>query len=193
MVVLALEDMHDLADPVDAAPGILGLVVPNPPAQPLDSGTITVFACIRPGSSVDNPIAACFACWSRMAIWNQSAIGGFVTPASARIDRRPGQPSVNAVSSVSSVPPTVSRFRRISTARSVSVLATAPNTCRPPAAVSTLPTRTLHGAMTVKPFRVYGMRQSLLCVVYGTIRGEPCLGRGRATTLHSVTPAGLEP
>src|SRR5690349_13969456 len=30
----------------------------------------------------------------------------------------------------------------ISTARSVSVLATAPNTCRPPAAVSTLPTRT---------------------------------------------------
>src|SRR6186997_1228539 len=36
MVVLALEDMHDLADPVDAAPGILGLAVPNPPAQPLD-------------------------------------------------------------------------------------------------------------------------------------------------------------
>ena len=77
-----------------------------------------------------------------MAIWNQSAIGGFVTPASARIDRRPGQPSVNAVSSVSSVRPTVSRFRRISTAMSVSVLATAPNTCRPPSAVSTLPTRT---------------------------------------------------
>ena len=32
------------------------------------SATITVFACLRPGSSVDNPIAACFVCWSRMAI-----------------------------------------------------------------------------------------------------------------------------
>src|SRR6187551_646451 len=36
MVVLALEKMHDLADPVDAAPGILGLAVPDAPAQPLD-------------------------------------------------------------------------------------------------------------------------------------------------------------
>ena len=36
MAVLALEDMHDLADPVDAAPGILGLAVPDAPAQPLD-------------------------------------------------------------------------------------------------------------------------------------------------------------
>src|SRR5690242_19021663 len=36
MVALALEDMHDLPDAVDAAPGILGLAVPNPPAQPLD-------------------------------------------------------------------------------------------------------------------------------------------------------------
>jgi len=30
--------------------------------------TIAVFACIRPGSSIDNPIAACFACWRRMAM-----------------------------------------------------------------------------------------------------------------------------
>src|ERR1700736_3309173 len=37
------------------------------------SGTITAFACIRPGVSVDNPLAACFACCSRMAMWNQSA------------------------------------------------------------------------------------------------------------------------
>src|SRR3954454_1729430 len=37
---------------------------------------------------------------------NQSRIGGFVTPASARMDRRPEQPSVNAVSSVLSVRPT---------------------------------------------------------------------------------------
>lgn len=32
----ALEDMYDLADPVDAAPDILGLAVPDPPAQALD-------------------------------------------------------------------------------------------------------------------------------------------------------------
>jgi hypothetical protein len=37
------------------------------------------------------------------------------------------------------------------------------------------------------------MRRSLLCVVSGTIRGEPALGADRATTLHSVTPAGLKP
>src|ERR1700726_3103371 len=54
------------------------------------SGTITAFACIRPGVSVDNPLAACFACCNRMAMWNQSAIGGFLQPASERIDRRPG-------------------------------------------------------------------------------------------------------
>jgi hypothetical protein len=36
MAVFALEDMHDLADPVDAEAGILGLAVPNAPAQALD-------------------------------------------------------------------------------------------------------------------------------------------------------------
>ena len=36
MAVLALEDMHDLADPLDAALGILGLAVPDPPVQTLD-------------------------------------------------------------------------------------------------------------------------------------------------------------
>src|ERR1700751_5387013 len=30
------------------------------------SGTITAFACIRPGVSVDNPLAAGFACCNRM-------------------------------------------------------------------------------------------------------------------------------
>ena len=49
---------------------------------------------------------------------------------------------MNAVDTVSAVRPTVSRLRRISAAMSVSVLATAPNTCRPPSDVSTLPTRT---------------------------------------------------
>ena len=106
------------------------------------SGTIAAFACIRPGVSADNPLAACFACCNRMAMWNQSAIGGFLQPASERIDRKPGAPSVNAVNSVSAARPTVSRLRRIITAISVSEFTTAPNTCRPPPDVSTLPTRT---------------------------------------------------
>ena len=49
---------------------------------------------------------------------------------------------MNAVSAVSSVRPTASRLPRISAARSMLVLATAPNTCLHLAAVSTLPIRT---------------------------------------------------
>ena len=37
-------------------------------------------------------------------------MGGVVTPALTRIDRRPGQPSVNAVTSVSSVRPKLEDF-----------------------------------------------------------------------------------
>lgn len=47
--------------------------------------------------------ATCLACCRRMAMWNQSRNGRVVTPASARMERSPEQPSVNAVSSVSSV------------------------------------------------------------------------------------------
>jgi hypothetical protein len=63
-------------------------------------------------------------------------------PGTGRNAPQTGQPSVNAVTSVSSVCPTVARSRRINRAMSVSAFATAANTCRPPAAVSTLPTRT---------------------------------------------------
>ena len=38
MAAFALEDMHDVADPIEAAPGILGLAVPDAPAQALDLG-----------------------------------------------------------------------------------------------------------------------------------------------------------
>ncbi len=106
------------------------------------SSTITAFASARVGSSAGSVLAICFKCWSRMAVWNQPSVGGAVTPASARMRRRPGQPSVKAVSTVSLVRPAASRLRRISAWRSVSALATAPKTCRPPAFVSTLPTRT---------------------------------------------------
>ena len=110
----------------------LALLFPDASARALDLGDDRGFRLHSAGWSVDNPLAACFACWSRMAMWNQSRIGGFVIPALAKIDRRPGQRSVNAVSLVPAVRPTVSRLRGISTAMSVSILATAPKSCRPP-------------------------------------------------------------
>ena len=97
------------------------------------SSTITAFAAARSGPSDDRPPAICVRCCSRMATWNQSRIGSPSTPASRRMRRSPGQPSVNAVSAVPSVRPTASRLRRIRPARSVSVFATAPKTCRPSA------------------------------------------------------------
>ena len=38
MVAFFLVDVHDLADPIDAALGILGLAVPNAPVQTFDLG-----------------------------------------------------------------------------------------------------------------------------------------------------------
>src|SRR3954463_12083916 len=73
---------------------------------------------------------------------NQSSNGGSVTPASARMARRPEQPSVKAVIPVSSVWPTSLRLRPINASIRVSVLATAAKTCRVPSDVSTLPRRT---------------------------------------------------
>ena len=100
---------------------------------------ITAFACTRSGLSVDNPLAACSACGAHRCEPVEDRRS--VIPALARIDRRPGQPSVNAVSSVSLVLPTVSRLRRTH-CDVVSVLATAPKTCRPPSGVLDLPTQT---------------------------------------------------
>src|SRR5690349_11763038 len=54
---------------------------------------------------------------------NQSRNGGALMPASTSIERRPEQPSVKAVSSVSSVWPTAARPRRIRAAIDVSVFA----------------------------------------------------------------------
>src|SRR4051812_27141327 len=59
---------------------------------------IIAFAAPRAGSSSDSTPATCFRCCSRMARWNQSSIGGAVTPASARMRRSPGQPSVKGPS-----------------------------------------------------------------------------------------------
>ena len=61
-------------------------------------------------------------------MWYQSRIGGSVTPASVRIERRPEQPSVKAVSFVL-IPPHCVQFRPISAKMLVPFFATAPNTC----------------------------------------------------------------
>jgi hypothetical protein len=36
MTALALEDMHNLADPLERDPGVLRLAIPDPPVQALD-------------------------------------------------------------------------------------------------------------------------------------------------------------
>src|SRR5664279_5132153 len=56
---------------------------------------------------------------------NQSRIGGSVTPAAVRINRRPAHPSVKPVNTVVPVRPTLSSLRPISATRSVSDWATA--------------------------------------------------------------------
>ena len=60
-----------------------------------DTPSLNLAGC-RGGVNLDNPQVA----------RNQSSIGGAVTPASARMRRSPGQPSMKAVSAVSPVLPT---------------------------------------------------------------------------------------
>jgi hypothetical protein len=49
LAVLAFDDMHDLADPLDAALGVLRLAVPNAPVQTFDFGDDRSFAVTRSG------------------------------------------------------------------------------------------------------------------------------------------------
>ena len=142
LAAFVLVNTHDLADSVDAALGILRLAIPNAPAQTFDL-VDDYGLCFHPAGIVGRQPACCLRrVLDPHCDVNQSRKGGAVIPASTRMDRRPGQPSVNAVTSVSSVRPTARRLCWISTEMLVSALATAPNTCRPPLAVSTLPTRT---------------------------------------------------
>ena len=89
--------VHDLADALECAPSVFGLAVQIRRRRRSTSGTITAFACIRPGVSVDNPLAACLACCNPMAMWNQPAIRGVLRSASERIARKPEAPSVNGL------------------------------------------------------------------------------------------------
>src|SRR5271165_562362 len=131
MTALALEDMHSLADALERELGIPGLAVPDPPVQSLDLRDDHRL-CLDPTRLVGGQSTRCLLRVLQPHGGNQSAIGGFVTPASASIDRRPGHPSVNAVNAVASVRPIVSKPRRSSNATSVSAFATAPKTCRLP-------------------------------------------------------------
>jgi hypothetical protein len=103
----AFEDMHDLADPLDAALGVLRLPFQMRQCRRSTSATITAFAVTR---SVDKFAAASLMCCKRIAIWNQSRIGRFITPALAKTARDPEQPSVKAVTSVASIQPTFPGF-----------------------------------------------------------------------------------
>ena len=185
MTAFTLVDMHDLADPIDAALGILGLAVPDAPVQPLD---LRDDHGLRLHPTPDRrstirllPASRAAAAWR---CGTNRAIGGVVTPASARIDRRPGQPSVNAVTSVSAVRPTASRLRRISTAMSVSALATAPNTCRPPSAVSTLPTRTSRCRSPSSRLRM--KVESTVTVIAAAAASAACPRRSREAARRSA-------
>ena len=62
MAAFAFESTYDLADAVDAAPGILGLTVADPPAQAFDLLDDHGLG-VQPAAPVgDNPLAACIAC-----------------------------------------------------------------------------------------------------------------------------------
>src|SRR3954447_5475770 len=107
---------------------LASLALPFQMRQCRTSATITARAFSRSGVSAGRVLAVLSACCRRMAMWNQSSNGGFVTPALSRIERSPEQPSVKAVNSVSAVLPTSTRPRWISASIAVSVLATAANT-----------------------------------------------------------------
>src|SRR3954463_1723910 len=141
-VRLALELGHGRVDAIDADLRVLGLAVPDAPAQALDLRDDHRLRRPSRWVLVRQHAGDLLQMLQPHGEVNQSSIGGAVTPASARMRRSPGQPSVKAVSAVSPVLPMVSRARRISAPMSVLTFATAPKNCRPPDSVSTLPIRT---------------------------------------------------
>src|SRR4051794_454854 len=149
------------------------------------SSTITAFAVERSGLSADKPPATRVRCCSRMARWNQSRIGRPSMPASWRMRRSPGQPPVNAVSTVSLVRPTASRLPRISATRSVSVFATAPNTCRRPVAVSTLPIRTSRCRSSSSQLRTK-VESKVTTIASAGVAGRTVAGTGRFSATLKV-------
>ena len=93
--------------------------------------------------SVDNPLAACFACCSRMAMWNQSAIGVLATRLGQNRPQTGTTVGERGELECRAARPTVSRLRQITTQRSsVSALRDGAEYLPPPPDVSTLPTRT---------------------------------------------------
>jgi hypothetical protein len=99
--------------------------------------------------------------------------------------RSPGQPSVNAVSVVPSVRPTASRPRRISAPRSVSVLATAPKTCRRPVVVSALPIRTSRRRSPAPQLRMKA-ESKVTAIASAGVAGLAATGIGRLSATLKV-------
>src|SRR4051794_22196589 len=137
--------MHDGADTINADPGICGLAVPKPPTQALDllddhrfrSGALRTMRrqaagdlrqMLQPHGNV-KPI-------QNRGLGDTSVEEDAPQPGTA-VGEGCQHRRVGASDSI-----TVLRLRRISAARSVSVFATALNTCLHPVAVSTLPIRT---------------------------------------------------
>jgi hypothetical protein len=150
--VLAFEGRHDLADPLDAAQGVLRLAVPNAPVQTLDLGDDHSLRR-HPGRIISRQIRSCqLRVLQTHRDMDQSKIDGFITPVLVRTVRRPGQPSVKTVTPVVSVRPTVSRVRWINagTAASSGVM---------PRSLSAGKDRWLAGIAARGPNRAYHYRQ----------------------------------
>ena len=120
----SLQPRMTLPDAVDAA-AVLRLAIPNAPAQTFD--LVDDYGLgFHPAGIVGRQPACCLRDAGSALRCGPIEEGGAVIPASTEMGRRPGQPSVNAVTSVSSVRPTA--LCRINVVISVSALATAPNT-----------------------------------------------------------------
>jgi hypothetical protein len=94
--------LHQLAEPAISA---VDLATEHP--KVFETGGSPPLPPRAPSCRTTDLPAICVRCRNRMARWNQSRIGSPGMPASRRIRRSLGQPSVNAVSTVSFVRPPV--------------------------------------------------------------------------------------
>jgi len=82
--------MHDLADPIDAALGVLGLAIPNAPSQPLDRFDDRRFRLHPPGIVGQQAARGLRRVLESHREVEQSKMSGVGIPAFTRMVRRPG-------------------------------------------------------------------------------------------------------
>src|ERR1700733_9882041 len=121
MAAFPLVSMHDLADPIDAALGILGLAVPNAPAQSLDLPNDRGL-CLHPSGIVGRQTACCLRRVLDPHCDVEPVKNGWCRDPGIDQDRSQIGTAVGA--SVSSVRPTARRLCRISAETSVTAFAT---------------------------------------------------------------------